>query len=284
MIFKTFRGAGATGHVFFLAGGTANSKGLAYSGMFGPWTIIAVVPTTAQILPFAITAQTSDKQNVMVQGSVTVSLTPSAAVSKFDFTVNPKDGSYMSQWEQILNAKVTEQVLRAVLTVVKDLDIETATRSQKVVEDAVTKALGANTLSGDGVTISSCSIPKIKPVDSEVEKAIGSKERQEMLSASDKAHHDRRLKDAENDRAVREYEAETKLELERKNGALIDEQSANEQKKAASDAEATKIRMAPLADVDSGKLLGAAIMEAARNGQLGSMSITTELLAAVGRT
>lgn len=282
-IIRLFRSAGATGHVFLLNGSGRADKGLAYSGFIGPMTTVAVVPTTPQILNFAIDAQTKDKQGVVVRGNLTATLIPNTAVSKFDFTVETKSGGYLGNWVQVLNAKVIERVLRAVLDKVKGLDVEEATRSQKDVEDAVTTALGENAFSADGITVNSCSIPKIEPADEEVDGAIGAQERQTMLTAADRALHQRRLKASENERAVKEYEAGTKLELEKKQGILLDEQAKNKEKEANADAKATEIRLAPLEKVEAGKLLGAAIMDAAKTGRLGSLSITSEFLAAVGQ-
>ncbi len=283
MLIRLFHSAGATGHVFFLKNGRTTNKGLAYSGFIGPQTTVAVVPTTPQILNFAIDAQTKDKQRVVVQGSLTATLIPETAIATFDFTVNSKDGSYTSQWEQVLNAKVIERVLRAVLGKVQDLNVEEATRSQKDVEDAVTAALGEKAFSADGITVNSCSVPLIEPADEEVGRAIGAPERQTMLTKADHALHERRLKAAADERAVQQYEADTRLELEKKQGALLDEQAKNKEKEAAADAKATEIRLAPLANVETGKLLGAAIMDAAKTGQLGSLAITSEFLAAVGQ-
>ncbi len=283
LLIRLFRSAGATGHVFFLKNGRTADKGLAYSGFIGPKTTVAVVPTTPQILNFAIDAQTKDKQNVVVQGSLTATFTPGIAVSKFDFTVDPASGGYLGNWTQVLNAKVVERIVRAVLNKVKDLDVETATRSQELVENAVTDALGSDAFQGDGIMVGSCSIPKIEPVDEDVENAIGAQERQTMLVEADKALHDRRLKGSQNDRAIKEYEAGTKLELEKKQGELLNEQAKNKKKEAETDAEATKIRLEPLKDVESGKLLGAALMEAAKSGRMGSVSITSEFLAAANQ-
>ncbi len=283
MLISLFRNAGATGHVFLLKNGQVSNKGLAYSGFIGPMTTVAVVPTTPQILNFAIDAQTRDKQEVVVQGNLTATMAPQEAVSKFDFTVDPKSGGYRTNWTQVLNAKVIERVLRAVLDKVKELDIEVATRSQKEVEDAVTSALSSNALSEDGIMVKSCSIPKIEPSDNDVANAMGAQERQNMRTEADRALHERRIKAAENERAVSEYEAGTKLELEKKRTDLLDEQAKNKKKEADADAEATKIRLAPLADVDAGKLLGSAIMDAAKTGRLGSLAITSEFLAAVNQ-
>lgn len=283
MFITLFQKAGATGHVFFLNGGWMKDKGIAGGGFVWPTTTVAVVPTTPQILPFAIDAQTKDKQLVVVRGNLTVNLIPLTAVTKFDFTVDPRNGGYLGNWVQVLNAKVVECVIRAVLDKVKSLDVEEATRSQTLIESAVTEGLDNDGFKDEGITISSCSIPKIEPANDEVERAIGAKERQLMLTEADKALHDRRMKGSENDRTVKEYEAGTRIELEKKQGLLLEEQAKNKEKEADADARATAIRLAPLKDVEAGKLLGAAIMDAAKTGRLGSLSITSEFLAAVGQ-
>jgi hypothetical protein len=283
MLIRLFRSAGATGHVFFLKNGRSRNKGLAYSGLIGPMTTVAVVPTTPQILSFAIEAQTRDKQGVVVRGGLTATLVPQTSISKFDFTVEPKSGGYLSNWVQVVNAKVIERVLRAVLNRVKELDVEAATRSQKEVEDAVTAALGDTVFSSDGIVVNSCSIPKIEPADDEVAGAIGAQERQTMLTAADRALHERRLKAAQNERTIKEYEADTKLELEKKQGELLEERAKNTKKEADTDAEATRIRLAPLKDVEAGKLLGAALMDGFKTGRIGSIVVAPELLGALQR-
>jgi hypothetical protein len=280
MLIRLFRGAGATGHVFFLKSGRVNDKGVAYSGLVGPQTTVAVVPTTPQIVPFAIEAQTADKQAAVVRGTLAVTLAPAAAVRKFDFTVDPVRGGFIGNWSQVLNAKVLEHVVRAVLERVKTLDVETATRSQKAVEDAV-RAIDPDVFRRDGIEMDSCSIPKIDPKDQDVASAIGAEERQQRLAQSDRALHERRLKASENDRTVKTYEADTQLELAKKQGELLDEESKNKEKEAKGDAEATRIRLEPLKEIASGRILSAALADAARSGSLGKVTITSDLLAAI---
>lgn len=96
---KLFSGAGATGHVFFLRNGKLINKGIAYSGLIGPMTTPAVVPTTPVILDFSVETRTLDKQHITVVGNVKVSLQPNQAVSKFDFTVTP-NGVYINEWQK----------------------------------------------------------------------------------------------------------------------------------------------------------------------------------------
>lgn len=280
-IIRHFGSAGAAGHVFFLKKGQRQDMGLAYSGFIGPATTVAVVPTTPQFLNFAITAQTKDKQWVKVTGNITASMIPAVAIDKFDFTVDVGSGGYQGEWSKTLNAKVVERAVRAVHAKLRDLNVEDATRSQKEVEDAIMAELGGDNLAVDGISVSSCSIPKIDPTDSDVTSAIGASERQNMLAAADIALHNRRIKAAGNDRAVREFEAQTSLKLEEERAKLIDEQGKNKGKEAEADAKATELRLAPLKNIDAGKLLGAALIEGLKQDRIGTIVIGPELLGAL---
>lgn len=282
-IIRLFNGAGATGHVFYMRKGRTENKGPAYSSFIGLKTIVAVVPTTPQIVDFAIDAQTRDNQGVKVRGSLAASFTPDVAVSKFDFTVDPGNGGYIGNWVPTLKAMVVERVVRVVLEKVSGLSVHEVLRAQKSIEDDVTKELSEKSLLDFGVMIGSCSIPKIGPSDEEVEAAIGAEERQKMLSDADKAMHERRLKAVENDRAVKTYEAGTKLQLEKEQAAILAEQAKNKKTEAETDAAATEIRLAPLRKAEPKELLGAAILEAAKAGRLSTLNVTTELLAVLNQ-
>jgi hypothetical protein len=281
MLIRLFRGAGATGHVFFLKNGRTRDKGLAYSGFHGPRTTIAVVPTTPQILDFAVKARTSDRQNVTVTGNIKVSLVPARAVSRFDFTVG-EVGAYLNPWDQSLRAIVIEQVLAPIHDQANALAVEAATQAHKAFEDAVTRAVVAAAALGDkGVDVDSCSVVRIEADDKEVEQAIGARERQAMLTEADRALHDRRLKAAENERAVKTYEAETTLKLEEARAQLLEQQGENKKKEAEADAEATRARLAPFNDAEAGRVLGAALMKMAEGGRIANLSIVPEMLAAL---
>jgi len=283
MLLRLFRRAGATGQVFFLKNGRITNKGLAYSGLVGPLTTVAVVPTTAQVIDFSIQAQTKDKQDITVTGNLKVTLNPDVAIGKFDFTVDTKNGSYVNPWDTALHTLAIEHVLAPVHDKAKAVDVEAARQSHKEFEAAVKASIAGadNPLSKNGVTVESCSIAEIEADDEEVGLAIGATERQTMLSAADKAVHGRRLKAAENERGVRTYEAETQLKLEQERVKLLEQQGTNKKAEAQSDAEATKIRLTPLGEVEAGKILGAALMEMAKTGRIGTLSVGPELLAAL---
>lgn len=286
MFLTLFRKAGATGHVFLLKNGSSKSKGLAWSGFILPSTTVAVIPTTARILDFSVDARTKDKQNVSVTGNLKVVLDPNVASKRFDFTVDPQNGSYTSQWEEDLQAIVLERVLGPMRREVKTLTIEDAVLAHGELEAIVKDALtgDANPLSARGITVESCSVDRIEAEDEDVAQSIGAKERETMLAAADKATHDRRIAAATNERAVQTYEARTKLELEKERANLIKKQGENKTTEAAADAEAIKIRLAPMNEVEPNKLLAASIMEMARSGRIGSLTISPELLAAINGT
>jgi hypothetical protein len=280
---RLFRASGATGHVFLLKNGKTRNRGLAYSGFIGPMTTVAVVPTVPQILNFAVDGRTSDKQIVSVSGDLKVTLDPAVAITKFDFTVEPGRGSYLSPWQESLQGIVVERILGPVRDKLKGMSVEEAIRSHKDIEEVLKKEIENSSLSEKGVVIDSCSVQEVEAVDDEVGSSIGAKERQTMLVEADKALHDRRIKAAENDRAVQTYEAQTKLKLEEERGNLLEELGKNKKKEAEDDAAAMEVRLGPLASVDAGKILGASLMEMAKGGRIGNLVISPELLAALGQ-
>ncbi len=285
LMIRYFRSAGATGHVFFARNGKKIDKGIAYSALIGPKTTVAVVPTTPQILDFTVDAKTKDNQTVQVTGNVKVLLVPQKAESKLDFTVDAATGAYKSPWQSVLRALVVERVLGPVRAKVRLLDVADVISANADIEKAVTDGItsGERQLSEKGVEVESCSAAKIEPQDEEVGESIGAPEREAMLTEADDAVHTRRIRAAENERAVQTYEVKTQLEVEKERNKLITKQGKNKIKEATDDAEATKKRLAPFAAVEAGPALAAALMQFAEKGHVENLSIGPELFTAIAR-
>lgn len=281
--FGFFKRAGATGHVFFVANGKRRNKGLAYSGIYGPGTSIAVVPTVEQILAFAIDALTKDKQHVTVSGNVKVALNPPIAVGSLDFTVDRETGTYQTRWENTLNALVIERVLTPVLAVVKQVNVTEAVSAQGDVESAIMTALGdgQSALAAKGIVIDSCSVPSITAEDEDLAEALGATEREALLTEADTATHDRQMKAVAHDRQVKTYESATVLTLERDRSKLVEQQGKNRLAEADVDAKALAARMEPLDKMDSRKVLAAAFYEMGKSGRVGAINVTPDLLASL---
>lgn len=179
---------------------------------------------------------------------------------------------------------VNEQALAPVLEKAGDITVFAAVTANKEFENAITTALSNNeSLKSYGVNFVSVSVAKIEPADEDIENSVGVDEREKIITAADKARHKRQMAAAVNARAVKRYEAQTLQKMEEERKTLLVLQDQNKKAEATTDAAATTIRLAPLEDVEPGKLLGAAIMEAAKNGRLTNLSITSEFLAAVGQ-
>lgn len=283
MLPKLFRKAGATGHVFFLKGGQPKDKGLAYSGLAGPWTTVAVVPEIDQICQFSVQAQTKDKQSVTIAGDVTVSFDAKRAVGAFDFTVDVRNGSYTGNWNAMLQSAVSEKVLGPAREKAKTLDVGEITSAHAQFEAAIAAALAPDTAAGKllaekGIVYKACSVPEATPDDEEVSESIGATERMELLSEADDARHKRRMDAARNERTVKTYEAKTVLGLETERKKLVLQQGENEKTRAEADAQAMELRLAPIKELEPGVGLVAALMKMSDKG-VGSLTVTPELFA-----
>ncbi len=295
-ILTFFNNAGATGHVFFVSNGKRRDKGFAYSGFVFPGTTIAVIPTVPQAYSFAVEVLTLNKQKITVTGNLKIIFNDlEKAVAKFDFTVN-KNGSYTNNWQSELTSIVLEQVLGPIQTHAKSKNVSEVVTEFKEFETSVMDSVNSKKTEDvsdqsetetssvfglKGIKVESCSIVKITASDDDVAEALGVKEREELLAIADKAQHDRQKKASENARALKKYDAETAQEMEDEKTKLIEKQSVNKKAEATSDAAATEIRLNALEKVDPGKILGAAIMEAAKNGNLTDIALTTEFLSLI---
>lgn len=273
-VFRFFNKAGASGHVFLIKKGKTKNKGLAWGGIVGLTTAIAVVPTDGIVIPFAVDAQTSDKQQVRVPGSLLVKLDPEKAKNEFDFTVDSATGAYEKEWEQTLRANVVNQIMAPLRDKVQSITISAAASSYKDIADAIAGSLGE----GGTVSILSCSLGEIKSSNEKVSEAIGATEREALLQSADKAMHDRRMKAAENDRDLKEYEIQTAQEVESKKAQLIAEQNKNKEAAATGDAKVIELIFAKYKEEGPAKLLAYSILKLAEGGRVGTLNISPDIL------
>lgn len=233
----------------------------------------------------SLDAKTSDKQDVSASGEITVAFDAAKALRAFDFTVDIAGGGYVGPWQVVLQQLLNEQVMGPLRTKLGKLKIEEAVSAQPQLEEAIAKALDADTPAGKvlaekGVRYVSCSMADVAPQDDDVASALGVKEREAMLAEADDARHERRMSAAENERTIKTYEAATVLSLEEEKAKLVKKQGQNEEDKAKFDALASTARLAPFSKAKPGAVLVAAVMKMADRG-VTSLTISPELLAAI---
>ncbi len=280
MFVQLFRHAGAAGQVFSLTrNGDYQNRGLGWSGLVGPFTTLAVVPTNQHAIPLIVEARTKDRQTVSVSGTVQITLSAEQALKAFDFTVDIRNGGAKGQWQRDLQTNVTSALRSAVMQLVATKNVDEVVVAHRQIEESITAH--AASLTQFGARIVSCSIENVEPEDDEVSEAIGAEEREKMLTEADAARHARQMNALENSRKVKETEAATNLLLEKERAKLVAEQGNNEIARAKTDAEATRIRIEPISSLPPNVGLVTALKAAADSGRVTNITLTSDLLAAL---
>jgi hypothetical protein len=119
------------------------------------------------------------------------------------------------------------------------------------------------------------------PANAKLKEALEAQEREKMLSAADKALHDRRQENAERERALKLYETETALKVEEENARLVEQQAKNKETHAKGDAAATRIQLGPFSEMTPGLVLSHAMMEMARSGHVATVHFTPDVVSAI---
>lgn len=279
----TFYRASPTEYVVKFVVGRRRKEGAGRIFFAGPRTVLARFPVTEQVVSFAFSELTSDSQRVMVQGELHARLIVDKMLERRDFTFDAWTGAYNSEDPE----NVLEEVVHAFQSYVRR---EVALRPLKEilataaeVEAAVRSAIAADAAPFDGIgaRIERLFVMGITPENLDLKKALEAEAREKMLAAADKAVAERRRAAAENDRALKEYEAETERGLEERRAEMVKVRNANTVAEAEADAKAIEMRLAPYREIDAGTLLALGIKEMGASGRVGTFAVTPELLAAV---
>jgi hypothetical protein len=95
-------------------------------------------------------------------------------------------------------------------------------------------------LAGMGLAIASVRVSAVQP-SSEVEKALAAPTRERIAADADEAAFARRAAAVDKERAIAENELANRIELARREASLVEREGANERKKAAEIAAASRI-------------------------------------------
>ena len=282
-----FHPQSATDLIIRFVSGQERARGKGLSFVYGPRTIIVRVPTTDQIIPFRFVELTADRQEAVVQGEVSVSYEAEDVLKKRDFTIDPTTGAYLDTASQDgLQTEIRNSLQTFVRTEIKTKKLNEASESKQEIEAAVQAALKGQTetFKNLGVKVSKFYVTSILPANPELKKALEAKKREELLGEADKAIADRRQKQADSDRSLRTFEAETNLNLEKQRAELVSAENTNLLAQAEAEKQATILRLSPYETVSPAILLGLALREMAQNGSVGQLNISPELLSALQRT
>jgi hypothetical protein len=245
-----------------------------------PRTSIVLVPVATIDALFVFNETTRTFQPVTVQGQITYRITaPETLARLLNFTVHPGTRKYRADDPQKLDQRIINIVQMHTRAELQQLGLEAALQSTAPLAQAVLARMQAEpSLLGLGVEVVSLFFTAIKATP-ELAKALEAEAREALQQRADQAIYARRAVAVEQERAIKQNELSTAVDLEQRRQELIALQGANTQAQAAFDAEALRIQLAPYQALDTRLVLGLAFRDFAANAaKIGNLTITSEIL------
>ncbi len=203
-------------------------KGLAY--WFNPLSAaVAQLPVEDCESTFLLRERSADFQEISVQVTLTYRVAdPQLAAARVNFSVALETGAWKEQpLERLANlwAQRAQQPTRAYLVAVPM--VEAARVGAEVICNAVDQALRTDSeIQAMGLALVSVRVSSVAPAP-DVEKALQTPTREGIQAKADEAVFQRRALAVEKERAIKENELATEIELARRQEQLIKQQAAN---------------------------------------------------------
>mgnify|MGYP001588797307 CR=1 FL=1 len=203
-------------------------KGLAY--WFNPLSAaVAQLPVEDCEATFLLRERSADFQEVSVQVTLTYRVSdPSLAAARVNFSLALDTGVWKEQpLERLANlwSQRAQQPTRAYLVTVPV--VEAARGGAEVICSAIDAALRTDSeIQAMGLALVSVRVSSVTPA-ADVEKALQTPTREGIQQKADEAVFQRRALAVEKERAIKENELATEIELARRQEQLIRQQGAN---------------------------------------------------------
>lgn len=270
-----------TAHIVHLKKGKVAHEGVGVAFSFRALTAaISEVPTAENELPLVFHGRTIDFQDVAVGATITYRFAdPSLAARRIDFAIDTDSGQWISDPLAQVASRITElaqQYALESIATMKLLDLLAA--GLPTVRQAMTDGLAADQrLAETSILVIGVRVVSIRP-QAELASALETPVREQVQQDADKATFERRAVAVERERAIAENELQSKIELAKREELLVDQEGANELKRAKEAAASEKVRSASAAD--SVRVMGAATAEAEKARLAAFEGIDAELLLA----
>ena len=185
---------------------------------YAPAASLVVVPVSSADAPFMFSENSSDFQELTIQGQLTYRISdPEKTAKMLNYTVDNRRLNYVSDDPQKLSDRLINLLQISVKGAVKELSLKEAIAASDQVADSSHKALSEHAMVQSlGVNILSVTIAAIKPKP-ETTKALEAETRENILKEADEAILQRRNYAIEQERIIRESELNTEIAVEHKN-------------------------------------------------------------------
>ena len=265
-----------TSHVLRFRRGRLIRSGRGLAFWFRPLAAaIAEVPVDDREQAFLFTGRSQDYEEVAVQGTITYRVKdPEILASRIDFGIDPAKGFHNRQPLEQLAGLVTQLAQQYALDYVLHTPLRT------VLQDGIAQIRAriiqgmeaSDELTHMGIELVAVRLAGVAP-SSEVEKALQTPTREAIQQQADQATFARRALAVEKERAIAENEMQNRIELARREQALIEQEGMNERRRASehaeaqrleAEAEAERTRLSSSAEADTIRLVEAARNQAER--------------------
>lgn len=220
-----------------------SGAGLAY--WFMPLSAaIAQLPVEDVETTFVLTERTADYQDVAVQTTLTYRVSdPVASAARVNFTVSLRSGVWVEEPLERLASIWSQRARRSARAYLASVPlVDAVARGAEAVRAAMDVALRADPEMGAmGLSLVSVNVLRVAPAP-EVEKALQTPIRESIQQRADEAVFARRAQAVENERAIKQNELATEIDLARRQEDLIRRAGANRLLDAQQQAEAEQVR------------------------------------------
>jgi regulator of protease activity HflC (stomatin/prohibitin superfamily) len=214
-------------------------------------TALAEIPLDDQELAFLFHGRSADLQEAVAQGIITYRVTdPITLATRIDFGIDLATGLHTKTPLDQIGARLTglaqqhaAEVMSA--TSLRDLVADGVNRLRERIGEGLAADAG---LAEMGLEIASVRVSAVQP-SAEVEKALAAPTRERIAADADEAAFARRAAAVDKERAISENELANKVELARRESDLVDQEGANERRKATEMAAAARIAAEGKAEV-----------------------------------
>jgi regulator of protease activity HflC (stomatin/prohibitin superfamily) len=243
LFLRHLRGA-PTAWVRHVVRGKVRHEGTGQSFWYRALTaVLSEVPIDDRELPLLFHARTADFADVTVQATVTYRVSdPALAATRLDFSIDPDSGAWRGQPLDQVATLLAELSQQPALDLLARLPLtEALTAGIAPVRETVSAALADDVrLSDTGVSVVSARVVAIRP-EPDLDRALQTPTREAVQQEADRATYARRARAVEQERAIAENELQNRIELARREQQYVEQQGANDRRKAELSAEAALV-------------------------------------------
>lgn len=231
--FWVFRHLRAEPNQFILhyKGGKVVRSGAGIAYWFNPLSAaVAQVPVEDNETTFVLNERSSDFQEVTVQCTVTFRIVDHGrAATRVNFAISLENGAWLERPIERIANLWSQKSLEPVRSYVSSVPVVDAVRlGAEKIRASLDEALRKDAeLAAIGLELVTVQVTRISPT-AELEKAIQTPTREAIQQKADEAMFSRRALAVEKERAIKENELSTEVELAKRQAQLIEQKGSNQ--------------------------------------------------------